>query len=268
MTATPDPAALESANHDTRYRHYEPGIEVVQSEYDPESVPQVHPNEAESDIYAIQPPFQDERGGQVDHDHPIPDKIPVDQPAPDDRAEATQSMWISKKRRALIISVVILVVIGAVVGSVVGTQVSKKIDGGGATSGESSGNASSAMTGSPTSVNPGLAPTALTWGYPHFEVFALTKNTTSSVYRKFRNINATSENDFMPRDRDMVVVGGRVDTKVAPSISLISYIYTDATGNTQNATQIQIYDKDIQSGHYKFHDDAQVWTPWGWHYQG
>ncbi|KAK8040031.1 hypothetical protein PG993_008442 [Apiospora rasikravindrae] len=119
------------------------------------------------------------------------------------------------------------------------------------------------MTGSPTSVSPGLAPTALTWGYPHVEVFALTKNTTSSVYRKFRNINATSEYDFMPQGRDMVVVGGHVDTKVAPSISLIGYIYTDATSGTQNATQIQIYDKDIQSGHYKFHDHVQVWTPWG-----
>lgn len=86
------------------------------------------------------------------------------------------------------------------------------------------------MTGSPTSVAPGLAPTAISWGYPHLEIFALTNNDTSSVYRKYRNENATSETDFLPGGSEMELVGGGIDTNLAPSIA-VNYRIADKLQN-------------------------------------
>ena len=77
-------------------------------------------------------------------------------------------------------------------------------------------------SGSPTSVAAGLAPTAVSWGGRHLEVFALTKNVTHSIYWKWRRGNATSDDDFAPRGLEMDVAGGAidVDTTKTPSIAL------------------------------------------------
>lgn len=110
------------------------------------------------------------------------------------------------------------------------------------------------MAGSPTSVAPGLAPTAISWGYPHLEIFAVTNNDTSSVYRKYRNENATSETDFLPGGSEMELVGGGIDTNLAPSIAVNHRI----ADKSQNRTEIHINGK--RSGYRKFHDENQIWS--------
>jgi hypothetical protein len=80
------------------------------------------------------------------------------------------------------------------------------------------------MTGSasPTSVAAGLAPTAVSWGGRHLEVFALTKNHTSPLYWKWRRENATSNDDFEPKNLELAVAGDAIDidTSKTPSIAL------------------------------------------------
>ncbi|KAK7978412.1 fucose-specific lectin [Apiospora saccharicola] len=120
------------------------------------------------------------------------------------------------------------------------------------------------MTGGPTSVNPGLAPTAVPWGYPHLEVYALTRNTTNSVYRKWRGMNAPSESDFTPAGRDMALVGGDVDTTIAPSIAVIPHLYLPGGSKGYNKTEVHIYGHHGQTGYYKFHSVDEIMTPWGY----
>lgn len=112
-----------------------------------------------------------------------------------------------------------------------------------------------AMTGSPTFVAPGLAPTAVSWGYPHLEIFALTKNTTYSVYRKYRNVNATSDDDFVPAGREMELVGGGVESGNTPAIAVNTRITEDSV---TYRTEIHTNGKGV--GYRKFHDDNQVWV--------
>ncbi|KAI1411827.1 fucose-specific lectin [Hypoxylon sp. FL1857] len=160
----------------------------------------------------------------------------------------------------------ILLIVGVVVGAVVGTQKSRSstslsspppatttspsgqgdpdVDG---------GTPQAEMTGSPTSVDPGLAPTAISWGYPHMEIFALTNNNTYSIYRKYRNANASLETEFLPRGTDMELVGGGVDTSSAPSIAVNHRIDSGRT----NRTEIHINGKG--GGYRKYHDADQLW---------
>lgn len=110
------------------------------------------------------------------------------------------------------------------------------------------------MTGNPTSVWPGLAPTAVSWGYPHLEIFALTRNNTESVYRKYRNTNATDENDFTPPGSDMELVGGNVDTNTVPSIGVnqrISYYVSNQT---------EIFLQTDGNCYSKQHENDQLWV--------
>ncbi|KAK8006051.1 hypothetical protein PG991_012348 [Apiospora marii] len=257
MTAALEPPVPNSIDPEHGRRHYDSGIEVVHSEYDPESGPQARPAEADGYVYPTQHVQQDE-GLEVSHNQSVPDEIPLDQTA-DSRSGIAPLEKTNKKRTLLFLGIAILLVVGAVVGGVVGTQVKKAR--GGRTSPDIT--TPTSMVGSPTSVSPGLAPTAVSWGYPHLEVFALTMNNTAAVYRKWRNSNATSESDSTPQGRDMELVGGHVDTTVAPSISLAWYLYTSGEGNTQNATSVHIYDMVYKTGLYKFHDEAQLFTPWG-----
>lgn len=113
------------------------------------------------------------------------------------------------------------------------------------------------MTATPASVAPGLAPTAVSWGYPHLEVFALTKNRTASVYRKWRDSNATSERDFQPLGVDMALVGGSVDTDKAPSAAVNRRVITG--GKAENRTDLHVLaDKRIRR---KYHSQDQNWGP-------
>lgn len=77
------------------------------------------------------------------------------------------------------------------------------------------------MTGSPTSVAPGLAPTAVSVNSSHLEVWALTKDTTNSVYRKW--LNDSSPDGVEPQGTDMELVGGGipVDATKTPSIAIV-----------------------------------------------
>jgi hypothetical protein len=110
------------------------------------------------------------------------------------------------------------------------------------------------MTGSPTSVAAGLAPTAISWGYPHLEIFALTNNDTYSIYRKYRNANATSDTEFVPDGKKMELVGGSVSNNSAPSIAVNSRM----TDPTTYQTEIHINGKG--TGYRKYHDANEVWV--------
>lgn len=117
--------------------------------------------------------------------------------------------------------------------------------------------------GSPTSVAPGLAPTAVSWGYPHLEVFALTKNKTESVYRVWRDANATSEAEFQPGSQKMQVVGGSIDTAKAPSVGVSRRLFTGDDGQLRNRTEMHIYSVSGTGGYRKYHDDEELWSPYG-----
>ncbi|OTA84157.1 hypothetical protein M434DRAFT_400503 [Hypoxylon sp. CO27-5] len=167
-----------------------------------------------------------------------------------------------------------LIVVGVVIGAVLGTQKSRSssstlsstpVSSSPATtspSGDGDGGTPEAqMTGSPTSVAPGLAPTAISWGYPHMEIFAVTNNDTYSVYRKYRNANASSETEFLPGGTDMELVGGGINTNDAPSIAVNHRIDSGRT----NRTEIHINGKN--TGYRKYHDADELWMnldPNGW----
>jgi hypothetical protein len=76
------------------------------------------------------------------------------------------------------------------------------------------------MFGSPTSVFPGLAPTAVSWTSKHLEVWALTRDTTHSVYRKWQN---ESYPDGYPKGTEMELAGDGVPINATktPSIALV-----------------------------------------------
>lgn len=116
------------------------------------------------------------------------------------------------------------------------------------------------MTGTPTSVYPGLAPTAISWGYPHLEVFALTRNTTDSVYRVWRNSNATGDDDFLPGGTDMELVGGQAtDARYTPSVALGRFSPGLSGSIPRNQTVLHMTDGDY-TGRRQYHDDAQNWA--------
>ncbi|KAI0884178.1 fucose-specific lectin [Annulohypoxylon maeteangense] len=174
-------------------------------------------------------------------------------------ANALPRRW-SVKRIVLIVLCCILVIIGAVVGGVVGTRQSQAStttnandQGSAAQSDVYTGPSPAAMTGSPTSVSVGLAPTAISWGYPHLEIFAMTNNVTQSVYRKYRNVNATSDTDFVPSGKDMELVGGGINFKDAPTIAVNYRI----TGQKMNRTELHINGENF--AYNKWHEANQVW---------
>lgn len=110
------------------------------------------------------------------------------------------------------------------------------------------------MTASPTSVSPGLAPTPISWGYPHLEIFALTTNTTDSVYRKYRNVNAT-DNIWYPGGYNMELVGGSVSADASPSVA-VNHRISHLTAN-----QTELYINGNGAGWRKWHEIDPTWTP-------
>ncbi|KAI1458979.1 fucose-specific lectin [Annulohypoxylon moriforme] len=177
----------------------------------------------------------------------------------------------SVKRIILIAVCSTIIIVAVVVGAVLGSRKSRapsttnvRSDQGGSEQGDiDTGLSSAEMTGTPTSVTAGLAPTAISWGYPHLEIFALTNNVTQSVYRKYRNVNATSDMDFVPSGTRMELVGGGVNTYDAPSISVNHRI----TSEKMNRTEVHINGDNF--GYNKFHDANQIWdntSPNTWNY--
>ncbi|KAI8632744.1 fucose-specific lectin [Xylariaceae sp. FL1651] len=115
------------------------------------------------------------------------------------------------------------------------------------------------MTGSPTSVAPGLAPTAISWGYPHLEIFALTNNKSQSIYRKYRNANATSDAEFVPQGKQMELVGGGINTDSAPSIAVNNRI---SSISSTNRTELYVNRKG--GAYHKYHDANELWANSDW----
>jgi hypothetical protein len=108
------------------------------------------------------------------------------------------------------------------------------------------------MTGTSTNLAGYLYPTAVSWGYPHLEVLALTANTSYSVYRKFRPSNATSNDDWYPHGSDLELVGGAV-----PNASF-SVAVRSRTGG-ENVTDL--YHTGAGGTLYeKSHGDDEFWS--------
>ncbi|KAI1382945.1 fucose-specific lectin [Hypoxylon trugodes] len=247
----------------TGYQHIMPeqaGLEVVPHDYGMQVAPQDYliPVTTEQEYKAAQ------------HDLPIPVAggqeykgapfIPT--PANEGHSPVRRNL-----KTIIIVAVVsVLVIIGVVVGAVVGTQKSRSslspspTTTGSSDQGDSSegggdpGVSEAQMTGSPTSVAAGLAPTAISWGYPHLEIFALTNNDTYSVYRKYRNITAESDTDFVPTgNTEMELVGGGIDTNTTPSIAINWYI----PDGGQNRTELYINGKTF--AYRKSHTTNETW---------
>ena len=116
--------------------------------------------------------------------------------------------------------------------------------------------------GSPTSVAPGFAPTAISRGYPHMEVFAVSNDKMNSVYRKYRNGNATSAEDFLPHGLEMELVGGGVDRDKTPTIS-VSWRHHVEKGVPSNRTEMHVsgvFDTRVFRK-YRDQDGAAGWNP-------
>lgn len=113
------------------------------------------------------------------------------------------------------------------------------------------------MTGSPTSVSPGLAPTAISWGHPHLEIYALTNNNTNSIYRKYRNANATGEGEFEPEGYDMELIGSNIDASSAPSIAV------NERRENPTTNQTEVFINAEGSCYNNWHIDNQLWIWWG-----
>lgn len=122
---------------------------------------------------------------------------------------------------------------------------------------------------------PGLAPTAISWGHPHLEIYALRTSPNSgnhnhtSVQRKYRNCNATGPNDFMPSDDSWENVGSYVDTDSTPSMAISHRRVPNPKNNNaiSNATFINV-SLSSEKGWRKTHWDEQVWNEWGTFEQG
>ncbi|XXH04574.1 hypothetical protein Hte_010991 [Hypoxylon texense] len=177
---------------------------------------------------------------------------------------------IITRKTILLALACVLVVAGVVVGAVVGTQRSRSSSPTTTTppspsqpeSGQDNSTSMSSpaeMTGSPTSVSPGLAPTAVSWGYPHLEIFALTNNKTNSLYRKYRNINATSESksEFLPEGYDMEYIGGNIDANSAPSVAV------NHRRETPTNNQTEVFINAEGSCYNNWHVNSQGWIWWG-----
>ncbi|KAK7970021.1 hypothetical protein PG988_009094 [Apiospora saccharicola] len=123
------------------------------------------------------------------------------------------------------------------------------------------------MTGEPgsaTSVAPGFAPTAISQGYPHLEVFAVSNNKSYSVHRKYRNSNASSEADFLPRGcLGMELVGGGIDRDRTPSIAVSWRNHAPE----ENRTELHMSGVFNYKVYRKYHDQGgganDAWQPNG-----
>ncbi|KAI0139523.1 fucose-specific lectin [Hypoxylon sp. NC0597] len=244
--AQPDQPGLEVLQYHTQSQ-YDSGLQVA-----PPDQKWLHSVQVEKEYR--EPP---QAGLIVDESNPAPRKRNI-------------------KKVVLIVIGCVLVIVGVVVGAAVGTQKSRSSSsslssspvttspsgqGDSAQGDGEAGTPQAEMTGSPTSVAPGLAPTAISWGYPHMEIFALTNNDTYSIYRKYRNSNASSEMAFLPQGTDMELVGGGIDTNSAPSIAVNHRIEAGRT----NRTELHINGKG--GGYRKYHDADELWMnldPNGW----
>ncbi|KAK7942543.1 uncharacterized protein PG986_011656 [Apiospora aurea] len=93
-------------------------------------------------------------------------------------------------------------------------------------------------------------------------VYALTKNGTHSIYRKWRSFNATSMSDFTPQRKGMALVGGSVDTNLSPSIA-VGWQLIPAGSGFVNRTELHASSMISLNGCHKFHDNDQPLFPDG-----
>ncbi|KAK8068886.1 hypothetical protein PG994_005502 [Apiospora phragmitis] len=247
---------MTEAQFDDSHRETQPesGLEVVQSEYYPHPVPQVHISESHNDSYPVQPDFHYDGLGHHYAGEVHSDKIHVSHP---DTERRPDNSCMSRRKIVIVAAIGVVLILAAVLGGVLGSRASKRNN-------ESLSElfSTDAMTGSTTSVSPGLAPAAISWGSPHLEVYALTKNTTQSIYRKWRSSNATSLSDFTPPGKDMALVGGSIDTNLAPYIAGALQLVPIDTSFVPR-TEIHTRSTAAPTWRHKFHDNDNPLLPEG-----
>ncbi|KAI1847955.1 hypothetical protein JX266_006068 [Neoarthrinium moseri] len=222
-------------------RDQQPGLEVLQAERHDSPLPQVSPDP--SGLHPVHPESETKTAGL--------------RPS----LNFNRKKCGKRKRGFQIGAACLLVVVGVTIGTVLGTQTKRSGDSGATMPHNDSQEVAAAeMTGSPTSVAPGLAPTAISHGYPHLEIFAVTKNTTHSIYRKHRNSNATALTDFLPAGRDLELVGGTIDVSRKPSIAVSRRNHKDTIESEgTNRTELHFSGTGNNYGYRKYHDSDELW---------
>ncbi|KAK8050249.1 hypothetical protein PG994_011979 [Apiospora phragmitis] len=96
------------------------------------------------------------------------------------------------------------------------------------------------------------------------EVFAMSNNKENSVYRKYRNSNASSAAEFLPQGLEMELVGGGIDRDKTPSIS-VSWRHQEERGVHSNRTELHIAGTVNTKVYRKYRDQdgADGWSPGG-----
>ncbi|KAK3935070.1 fucose-specific lectin [Diplogelasinospora grovesii] len=207
------------------YNEHQPGLEVVSCQHEPGL--EVAPPEA----------------GLYPHLQPMSDKEAAGSQAPNvtDIIPGRDEGVKKRKKRLWLIGVVSACVLVAVLVGVLAGVLSRRSQSASASAPSSSATPTSSgpppanMTGTSTVTTRYLFPTAVSWGYPHLEVLALTPDTRYSVYRKFRNSNATSDSDWKPAGGGFETVGGQINSgsSIAARSQTFGYNATDIfiTGN-------------------------------------
>lgn len=244
---------------DARSSHrqpHQPGLEVVQLEHYHHPVPQVHVHESHNYAYLVHPQCLPE-GYQ-----------PVPKEANTEVEEVSSEASVKKKRKTrwiIAATVGVILVIGAVVGGVVGSKnrnpstPQEKAD----NLPNDEGISPAAMTATPTSVAPGLAPTALSRGYPHLEVYALTMNKTHSIYWKRRSSTVLSESQVTPSGREMELYeGAAVDAAQSPSVG-IAWRRAMNYNTLVNRTEVHVLNSGTKHvASHSYHDDDRGKMRW------
>jgi hypothetical protein len=75
------------------------------------------------------------------------------------------------------------------------------------------------MSGTAIAISGYTYPTAVSWGYPHLEVFTLSNTQSKTVYTKYRGVNS-SNTDWEPKNSSLFLVGG--DLAPVDSIAAVS----------------------------------------------
>ena len=90
-------------------------------------------------------------------------------------------------------------------------------------------------------------PTAVSWGYPHLEVFAL----NNKVYPEWKYKNSTEDTDWLPTEQAFTSLGG----EAAPYLLGVA-------ASTRSKTAVDIFAVGSDRALYhKYHDTSLVWGP-------
>jgi hypothetical protein len=112
------------------------------------------------------------------------------------------------------------------------------------------------MLGTATALSSYYYPTAVSWGYPHLEVFIPSKNQTESVYWKYRGLTS-SDTVWNPTDGSLAYVSSFLGGGLAAVDTSITAI-TRSKGNVDIFVTAQLYN----NADHIFHGSNGSWGDW------